>query len=61
MSYFELLRQFFSQKHTGSDAHAVGFLLAHFQHLLVDVTDHSPGFPGPVLFFSRVVVGNVLP
>lgn len=48
-----------SKKRTSTDAYAVGFLLAHFQHLLVDVTDHGPGFLRPVL--CGVIVGNVLP
>lgn len=48
-------------RHTSTDAHAVGFLLAHFQHLFVDVTDHSLGFQRPLLFLCGVVFRNVLP
>ncbi len=48
-------------RRTSTDAHAVGFLLAHFQHLFVDVTDHSFGLQGPLLVLCGVVYRNVLP
>lgn len=43
------------------DAHAVSFLLANAQHLLVDVTDHSPRWHRPVLLPCRGVRLRVLP
>lgn len=43
-----------SEKRTCVDSHAVCFLLANSQHLLVDVTDHNPGFHWPVHLLSRV-------
>lgn len=51
----------YEQKGTSADAHALSFLLAHFQHLLVDVTDHSFGLLQPVLVLPGVVARNVLP
>lgn len=48
-------------KGTCPDAHAVGFLFAHFQHFLVDITDHSPGLGGGGLSLCVVVAGDVLP
>lgn len=41
-------------------AHAVRLLFANTQHLLVDVTDHSPRLSRPVLL-CRVVGVSVLP
>lgn len=46
---------------TCRDAHAVGFLFANAQHLLVDVTDHSPRSHRPVLLLCRGVRLRVLP
>lgn len=43
------------------DSLAVRFLLANIQHLLVDVTDHSPGFHWPVRLLSRAFRINVRP
>lgn len=43
------------------DAHAVGFLFANAQHLLVDVTDHSPRSHRPVLLPCRGARLKVLP
>lgn len=46
---------------TCTDAQAVSFVFAHFEHLLVDVTDHGPGLLLHVSVLCRVVVRNVLP
>lgn len=55
------LIQDLDQNLTSIDAQAARFVFAHSQHLLVDVTNHSPGLGGSIRVLCGVVGGNVLP